>query len=441
MKQIANETILEFNEKYQKKPVQNALRRVLMQNELSTLFEKQEQKPATQFRFSNEIKTLPVTNQKASGRCWLFAGLNVLRTHIAKKYNLQNFELSQNYTAFYDKFEKINYFIESIDDFLDSDQDDRTLQHILKTGIQDGGQWDMFVSLVEKYGVVPKEAMVETASSGQTRFMNQIINVKLRRYTAFARKIDAANRATELPLLKQRTLEELYTFLVTNFGMPPKQFDFEYINKEDQYHIIKNLTPQVFYGQYMDIDLKDYVSIIHAPTKDKPFLKTFTVQYLGNVVGGREIKYLNVEMKDMKALMLKQLLNQEVVWFGADVARFGNRKEGYWDDQSFDIEAMLEMGLDMSKADQLDYSQSAMNHAMVITAVNLDGEVPNRWKIENSWSESNGNKGYYLATDSWFDQYLYQAVIHVKYLSESQKNAWRQDPIVLKPWDPMGSLA
>jgi bleomycin hydrolase len=170
-------------------------------------------------------------------------------------------------------------------------------------------------------------------------------------------------------------------------------------------------------------------------------MKTYTVAYLGNVIGGRDIKYLNLEMKDLKALVLKQMLNQEVVWFGSDVARFGDRKIGVWDDHQYDYEEMLGMSFEMSKEDQLDYSQGAMNHAMVLTAVHLDNQEPKRWKIENSWGDDSGNKGYYLASDSWFDQYVYQAVIHEKYLDESQLKAWKQEPKVLKPWDPMGSLA
>ena len=170
-------------------------------------------------------------------------------------------------------------------------------------------------------------------------------------------------------------------------------------------------------------------------------MKTYTVAYLGNVIGGREIKYLNLEMKDLKSLVLKQLLDKEVVWFGSDVARYGDRKVGVWDDQSYDMDNMLEMSLYLSREDQLDYSQSAMNHAMVITAVNLDQGQPNRWKIENSWGDANGNKGYYLASDTWFDQFVYQAVIHQKYLSEAQMKAWKEEPKVLKPWDPMGALA
>ncbi len=440
MKEITMEYLQKLNVSYETKPVQKALRHILFKNELEGLFEKQEQKSMTQFKFSNEIKTLPVPNQKKSGRCWIFAGLNVLREVIAKKYDVKEFEFSQNYTAFWDKFEKINYFIESIDDFLDVDLDNRTLQHILKAGIQDGGQWDMFVSLIEKYGVLPQEAMVETTSSSNTKLMNQIINVKLRQYTARARGLFAAGKKDEIPALKEQTLDELYTFLTTSFGVPPKKFDFEYVSN-DEYHIIKDLTPQSFYEEQIGGILKDYVSIINAPTKDKPFHKTYTVQYLGNVVGGKQIKYLNLEMKNFKDLVLKQLLNNEVVWFGSDVSRFGDRQIGFWDDESFDYDEMLEMNLQLSKEDGLDYSQSAMNHAMVITGVNIDDGNPNRWKIENSWGDKSGLKGYFLCSDTWFDKYVYQAVVHKKYLTVEQAKAWDLEPIELKPWDPMGSLA
>ncbi|BCR36325.1 C1 family peptidase [Mariniplasma anaerobium] len=440
MKAITPNDIDKLNNSFSKKPVQKALSRVLVKNNLADLFEKQESSLSNQFKFSNEIKTLPVTNQKQSGRCWIFAGLNLLREVIANKYDLKSFELSQNYTAFWDKFEKINYFIEIMDDFLTVHYDDRTLQHILKTGIQDGGQWDMFVSLIEKYGVVPQEAMVETTSSSGTRFMNQLINVKLRKYAAEARALAQSGKQADIKALKEKTLDDFYTLLVTNFGTPPKTFDFEYVSK-DTYKNIKELTPQSFYKEQIGDILKDYVSIINSPTIDKPFMKTYTVSYLGNVIGGRDIKYINLEMKDLKELVIKQMLDNEVVWFGSDVARFGDRTKGVWDDQQFDYEEMLGMSFEMSKENQLYYSQSAMNHAMLLTAVHLDEEVPKRWKIQNSWGDKTGEKGYYMASDSWFDQYVYQAVINKKYLSKEQLKAWEQEPVVLKPWDPMGALA
>ncbi|QWB95642.1 C1 family peptidase [Mycoplasmatota bacterium] len=438
MKPITKKKLEELEKSYEEKPVQKALQRVLFKNDLETAFSVQESTSNTQFKFSNEIKTLPVSNQKQSGRCWIFAGLNVLREIAAKKYDLKSFEFSQNYTAFWDKFEKINYFMESMDDFLDADQDDRTMQHLLKTGIQDGGQWDMFVALVLKYGVVPKEAMEETVASSKTRFMNRLINIKLRQYAATVRKLFSEGKQDEIPSIKAKYLDEFYTFLVTSFGKPPQTFDFEYVSN-DKYHVIKDLNPQKFYETSIGDELKDYVSIINSPTTDKPFMKTYTVSYLGNVID-YDIKYLNLELSDLKALVIKQLLDGEVVWFGSDVGRFGDRKAGVWDDQSYDFD-LLGMNFDMTKAEQLDYSQSAMSHAMVITGVHLDQDKSVRWKIENSWGDANGQKGYFLASDTWFDRFVYQAVINPKYLSDAQAKAWQQEPIVLKPWDPMGALA
>lgn len=439
MKDISFEKISHLNANYEKKTEQKILRRMLFKNDLATAFEVHEQNQANQFKFSHEIKTLPVANQKQSGRCWIFAGLNVIREEAAKKYDLKSFELSQNYTAFWDKFEKINYFLQSMDDFLDVDSDDRTLKHLLQTGIQDGGQWDMFVALVEKYGVVPKEAMEETKASSSTRFMNRLINIKLRQYAAVVRNLYQLGKSDEIAGVKANYLDDFYTFLVTCFGVPPQKFDFEYVSK-DKYHVIKDLSPQAFYQDIYGDKIEDYVSVINSPTQDKPFMKTYTVAYLGNVIGGHDIKYINLEMSRLKALVIKQLQDGEVVWFGSDVGRFGDRQKGVWDDGAYEFD-LLGLNFDMSKADQLDYAQSLMTHAMVITGVHLDDNKPVRWKIENSWGDTTGNKGYYLASDTWFDQYVYQAVVNKKYLNKEESAAWEEEPKVLKPWDPMGALA
>lgn len=438
MKLIDEKTLKLLKTSYETKPKHQVLKRVLYTNDLAGIFTKQERARDTHFLFSNEIKTLPVSNQKQTGRCWIFAGLNVLREIVAKKFGLKDFELSQNYTALFDKFEKINYFLESVNDFLDADSDDRTFQHILKTGIQDGGQWDMFVAVIEKYGVVPQVIMPETNNSSNTRFINKLIDLKLRQYAAKARQIKKDHVA--LTDLKAQTLDELYSLLVSNFGEIPTTFDFEYTNEEG-YHVIKDLTPQKFYHDIIGDVLADYISIINAPTFDKPFHRTFTVSYLGNVVGAPDIKYLNLPIDELKALVIAQLKNNELVWFGSDVANDGDRNKGVWDDQSFDYESVLDMNFEMSKADQLTYSQGAMNHAMVLSGVHLDNHTPKRWKIENSWGTKGGKDGYYVCSDSWFDRYVYQAVINKKYLSKEQLAMWEKAPIVLKPWDPMGSLA
>jgi len=438
MKIINDEMLKTLKTKYEAKPKHQVLKRVLYQSDLSDIFAKQEEAKNTHFLFSDEIKTLAVANQKQTGRCWIFAGLNVLREIVAKKFGLKEFELSQNYTAFFDKLEKINYFIESVNDFLEVDSDDRTFQHILKTGIQDGGQWDMFVAVVEKYGVIPQIVMPETTSSSNTRFINKLIDLKLRQYAQRAREVKADKAA--LQQLKSTTLDELYSLLVSSFGDIPTTFDFEYVNDEG-FHIIRDLTPQKFYQEVIGDVLKDYISVINAPTSDKPFHKTFTVAYLGNVVGAGDIKYLNLPIDELKQLVITQLKSGELVWFGSDVANYGDRQTGVWDDNSFDYENVLEMDLHMDKAAQLTYAQGSMNHAMVLSGLHLDNEIVKRWKIENSWGNKGGKEGYYICSDTWFDRFVYQAVINKKHLTKQQLAMWEKAPIVLKPWDPMGSLA
>jgi bleomycin hydrolase len=440
MEAVSINKIASLEKDYQANDIHKVVRRVLSKTSLDSVAYVNEAQADTQFKFSIDIDTLPVTNQKASGRCWLFAGLNVLRELIAKKHQLKDFELSQNYQAFWDKFEKINYFLESVEDFLTVDADDRTLKHLLQQGIQDGGQWDMFVSLVLKYGVVPKEAMPETHQSSNTALMNRIINIKLRKYAAEARECVKFGKHELKDQLKASVLKELYAFLCDSFGLPPKAFTFETVNKDNVYERVENVTPVEFYHQ-IGIDLEDYVSVIHAPTEDKPYMKSYTIDYLGNVVGGKEIKHLNLEMNRLVELSINQLKDREIVWFGADVARDGDREKGIWDDQAYDFESILQMPLKMTKAQRLDYLQGAMNHAMVITGVNLVEGKPTKWKIENSWGSDKGNKGYYLMSHTWFMEHTYQAVVHKKYLSKAELAAYNQSPVRLKPWDPMGALA
>ena len=442
-KPITAQNLDRFQEHYDQNPLLRAMSNVLTENSIADIANVHGARSAEQFHFSLEIPTLPAANQKASGRCWIFAGLNVLREKIAKKYNLEGFELSQNYTAFWDKYEKINYMLESIIDLADRPTDDRVLTWVLQVGIQDGGQWDMLVNVIQKYGLVPQSAMVETFQSSNTGRMNHLINRRMSIYAAAIQKMYREGKTRdEIRIEKEKMLDEMYGFLCANFGVPPKTFDFEYTDKDKNYGIIRDLTPMQFLNEYVEGDLDAYVSIINAPTQDKPYNHAYTVDYLGNVVGGKDVLYLNLEMDAMKDLIIRQLQDGEVVWFGSDVGYDGNRKMGVWDDKAFDYETAFGMNFNLTKEDGLNYWRSAMNHAMVITGVNLDENgKPNRWKIENSWGDENGNKGYYLMSDTWFDHYVYQAVVHRKYLSARQLEDLEKEPKHLNPWDPMGSLA
>ena len=439
---IDEKDILRFENEYKSNDKYLAMRNAVSKHGINDIVYNIDEAAKMSFKFSLEIPTMPATNQKASGRCWIFAGLNLLREKVGKKYNLENFEISQNYIAFWDKFEKINYMLESIIETADREADDRTVSWILSTGIQDGGQWDMFVNILKKYGAVPKDAMPESFHSSNTGSMNQWLNHKLREDAAVLRRTIAEKGIEEAYKVKENMLSEMYRILCICFGVPPKSFDFEYVDKNKKYYAYRNITPKQFLDEFVGDTLDEYVSIINAPTKDKPFEKTYTVKFLGNVKEGRKILYLNLSINEMKKLIIKQLKDGEIVWFGSDVGKYGDREKGIWDDKSYSIGEGLGISFGITKEEQLDYRDSKMTHAMVITGVNLieDGSA-DRWKIENSWGDDRGNKGYYIISDTWFDRYVYQAVINKKYLTDEQQKMLKIEPIALNPWDPMGSLA
>ena len=393
------------------------------------------------FDFSINIPTLPVTNQERTGRCWLFSATNVLREQIARKLNVDNFEISQSYLAFWDKFERANYFLENIMATADLPTDDRNVAFILSTGVHDGGQWEMFANIVRKYGIVPKAVFPETYQSSHSQGPNRYLNQALKREAAVLRDM-IHNGATEeeLQAEKNSMLDKVYGFLCSCYNEPVSSFDLEYTDKDKKYHIEKGLTPQKFREEYVGDLLDKTVSVINAPTKDKQFHKTYTIRYLTNVVGGHDVVHLNLTMEEMKAAIIAQLSAGKVVWFGSDVGHDGDRKNGIWDDKAFNVSLMSGLDLDISKENGLDYGFSAMNHAMVITGVNLENGIPTKWKIENSWGNEAGNKGYYVCSDSWFDKYVYQAAIEEEYLGELAALA-KQEPIMLEAWDPMGTLA
>ncbi len=438
-KPITAELLERFEKNYDSNPALKTLSVAISNTALSEAALDVHAAAKDEMKFSLELETHGVTNQQSSGRCWLFAGMNVLREIVSKNCNAEKMELSQNYLAFWDKFEKINYFLESVIDTASLPTDDRTVNWIL-SGIGDGGQWDMIVSLVKKYGVVPLAAMPETYQSSHTRDAGQMLNMKLREDAIELRAI--VNEGKDPQPRKEEMLSEMYNALCICFGKPPKTFDFEYVDKDKKYHVERGLNPHSFYEKYVGIDIGDYISVINGPTKDKPFNRSYTVQYLGNVVGG-SIKYLNVEMEELKELILKQMRDGEVVWFGSDCGKYSNRSGGVWDIDAFHYGELLGgMSFNLTKEQRLDHRDSAMNHAMVITGVNFgaDGK-PDRWKIENSWGEESGQKGYFVMSAKWFDEFTYQAVINRKYLTPEQAAAYDSEPIELKPWDPMGSLA
>lgn len=397
-----------------------------------------------QHAFSIDVEAGKVTDQMNSGRCWMFASLNVMRLEVMKKLNIENMELSQNYPLFYDKLERANHFLENILDTLDEPLAGRTVSFLLSDLMSDGGQWDMFRSLVAKYGVVPKDVMPESENSSHTGDLNEYLKTKLRGFACDLRTAAAKGASLEdLRASKDTMMETVYRMLAIALGKPPKTFTWETRDKDHNFFKVENITPQDFFAQYVGWDLDSYVTVINAPTVDKPFGKTFTVKYLGNVRGGKyPVKYLNLPIDELKKLAIAQLKDGQTVWFGSDVSQFSDRERGLMTLDAFNFEELFSTDFPMTKAERLDYGESLMTHAMVLTGVDLDSDgKPLRWKVENSWGEKSGDKGFWLMSDAWFTEFTYQILLNRKYLSPAQAKAFEQEPIALEPWDPMGSLA
>ncbi|HEL9649129.1 TPA: aminopeptidase C [Streptococcus suis] len=393
--------------------------------------------------FSIDLTKDAVSNQKASGRCWMFAALNTFRHKLISDFKLENFELSQAHTFFWDKYEKSNWFLEQIISTAGQEIGSRKVKFLLDTPQQDGGQWDMVVALFEKYGVVPKSVYPESISSSASRELNQYLNKLLRQDAQILRDLLAKGASSkEVQIQKENLLQEIFNFLAVNLGLPPRSFDFAYRDKDNVYHRDTNVTPQAFYEKYVGLKLSDYVSIINAPTTDKPYNKSYTVELLGNVVGAPAVRYLNVEMNRFKELAIAQLKAGESVWFGSDVGQSSNRQTGIMATNTYDFPSGLGIHFHQDKAGRLDYSESLMTHAMVLTGVDLDdNEQPFKWKVENSWGDKVGDKGYFVASDSWMDEYTYQIVVRKEFLTQEELAAYQAQPQVLAPWDPMGALA
>jgi bleomycin hydrolase len=444
-KKISQDQIQQLREKYSSdnhvKVVRNAMIKT-NSNELSMDWEKYRK---IDHSFSHVISgEMPVTNQKSSGRCWGFAGLNLFRVYLGRKHNLKDFQFSQSYFMFWDKLEKSNYFLESILSTVEENFDSRIVMHLLQTPTEDGGQWDMWKNLINKYGVIPQAEMSESFSSSQSAEMNKMLARKLRENAHDLRKEFSKGASNEaLNQLKNSMIEEIFKMLSMHLGTPPKSFNWQVRDKDKKFSRYNNLTPQSFYEDHVGLNLDDYVCLINCPMSNKEYNKVYTVEHLGNVVEGSPIRYLNVESDVMKDASIKSIKDDNPVWFGCDVGKHFHRDLGVMDTDLFDYEMFYSTDFKMNKAERLEYGQSQMTHAMLFTGVDLDNNGKSiKWRVENSWGDKGGNKGYHIMSDDWFDEYNYEVVVHKDYLSDELNDIFQNaEAIPLKPWDPMGALA
>jgi len=388
---------------------------------------------------SVQLDTWKVANQKKSGRCWLFAGLNFLKQHVIADCSIESFEFSQTYLHFYDKLEKANWFFTSMIELANRPLDDRLVHWILRDPIGDGGQWDMFVSLVTKYGLVPHYAMPETESSSSTAAMNFNLETLLRRGARDLRAAVAAGDDAEA--LRQTLVADVYRLLSIHLGTPPDSFIWQYKDKDKQFHRGGEMTPQQFVKAVIKVELDDYVCIVNDPRPSSPYGSMLTVDHLGNVVGGRPIAYLNAPAETLKSLVRKALEDGRVCWFGCDVGKQFDKTTGYWDEGIFDFDSLYGVDLGLTKAESMEHWHAAMTHAMLFTGIDIVDDQIRRYRVENSWGDDRTDKGFDTMNDSWFGEHVFELAVPKSDLSPDLLAALNQEPIVLPLWDPMGSLA
>ena len=441
---ISKTNISKFNKAFKDCPTYKISRNALTRSQINDIAMDWDAFRLTNHIYSDVIKAemQKVTNQKASGRCWGFAGLNLMRISLAEKYNLKDFEFSQNYFMFFDKLEKSNYFLENIIQTLDESYDSRLMMHLLHSPVQDGGQWDMFVNLIEKYGVVPQSVMPESFQSSQSHMMNRFLTRKLREFAWTLREMNKKGaKVLELRKEKEKMMSVIYSMLCVCLGDPPEKFDWQTRDKKKKFIRLTDLSPVDFYKKHSGVNLKDKVCLIHAPMSNKKMNELYTVSFLGNVVGGQIIKYANVEIDDIKKAAIKSIKSNEAVWFGCDVGKMFHRDLGLMDMDLYDYESLFGTKFLMDKATRLEYGDSMMTHAMLFTGVDLANGKSRKWRVENSWGQKGGSKGYYLMTDKWFEEYNYEIVVDKKYLPKRILDLFNRKPVALDPWDPMGALA
>ncbi|XP_013184230.2 bleomycin hydrolase isoform X1 [Amyelois transitella] len=396
-----------------------------------------------------ESEGKPVTNQENSGRCWLFAALNVMRLPFMKKYAIEEFEFSQSYLFFWDKIERSHYWLNNIVETAKAGEEleGRLVNFLLKDPINDGGQWDMIVNLVNKYGVMPKKCYPESFSSKKSMHMNAIIKTKLREYAKELRDMVAAKASDEfIQKAINKQMAVIFNIVATCLGTPPEKFTFEFYNKEKAYNNFGALTPQEFYEQHVRplFNVNDKVCLVSDPRQSNPFGNLYTLQCLGNVVGGRRTAYNNQPIETLMNVVKDSIQGGEAVWFGCEVSKRFERKNGLEDLDAHDYRLVFntEVQIGLQKADRLMYGDSCMTHAMVFTAVGTNEQgKPYKFRVENSYSDKEYDKGYLMLTEPWFREFVFEVVVDKKFVPKEVLEVFQQEPKVLPAWDPMGTLA
>ena len=392
---------------------------------------------------SHRLDDWKATSQKKSGRCWLFSSLNFLRSRARESLGVKNFEFSQSYVFFWDKFERANWFLTDIIATSDEPVDGRLVQFLLGDVLGDGGQWDMAVSVYMKYGLVPKEVMPESEASTNSRPMNARLRAVLHIGALRLREAIAAGAsAEEVDAQRRKILADVWKILVVCLGEPPVRFNWQWRDDEGNFHRDGEITPHEFYERHVGVDLSEYICLVDDPRPENPKGSMETVEHLGNVVGGHPIRYLNAPVEEIKRIAAAQIAAGEAVWFGADVSQPYDRGLGFFVTGIHDYDGLFDVDFSSTKLERVRSGESAMDHAMLFTGVDLDeAGQPRAWRVENSWGDEPGDSGFFTMDDQWFTDNVFEVVVPKSALPEDLAAAVDSEPIVLPAWDPMGTLA
>jgi len=433
---LSSETISKFRNSMVMDIHSKAMYNAITNNDINKLALNRDILRQHEDNFSYKIKVKGITNQKSSGRCWLYAGLNIMRPAVIEKHKLGSFEFSHAYLQFWDKLEKANTFLEYIIEYRDRDPLDREMEILFRSPYGDGGWWKYVVALIDKYGVVPKEIMPETNSSSKTGMMNKLISRVLRADAGKLRKMHSDGQTLEeLRAEKEKMLADVYKMMALNIGEPPTEFSWRFEDTDSVVSESKTFTPKNFYKEFVGVDLNEYVNIFNDPTKE--YGKHYSVSMSRNIYDGDDINFANSEIEILKNAAMKSVLDDEPVWFACDVGKDQDRKNGLMAMNIYDYDTIYNIDMTMTKAERSLFRESSPNHAMVFVGVDVVDKKPVKWRVENSWGSDGGKNGYWALYDTWFDNHVYNVIVKKKYVPEEILKIYDQEPIIVPPWDPM----
>ncbi len=436
---ISPEMMNQIKTSYSGQGADKALRNAMVNNNLTKLALNYENANSFDSHFSNRVESKAVTDQKSSGRCWMFTGMNVMRNKAIRKFHLSpDFQFSQAYLFFYDQLEKSNLFLQAVIDTRKENWDNKTVEWLFKNPISDGGQFTGIANLTEKYGLVPSDAMPETFNTNNTSEISKLISLKLREFGLELRDMGTQKGMTDQKLKARKTemLGTIYRMLALTFGEPPAEFSWTMRNSKGEVVSTETYTPMSFYEKFVKTDFSKYYMIMNDPTRE--YHKVYEIEYDRHVYDGENWKYLNLPMEEIAPLCIASIKDSTMMYFSCDVAKFLDREKGYMDPNNYDYGSLLGTTFGMNKEQRVRTGASGSSHAMTLCAVDLDAEgKPVKWMVENSWGSSYGYQGFLIMSNDWFNEYMFRVVIEEKYMPANLLQELNQKPVMLPAWDPM----